>query len=844
MIDSAPLAEGYCLAFGVGDGSLIESLARASRFRIIAVDPDAERVAALRRRLDDAGLYGPRVTAHVGDPSTFDAPPYLASLIVSQIEEPPTDDYLRSVFHSLRPYGGTAWLTIEGRQRHEAAIRRVASLSLPKAETKVSSEGGYLLLSRQGRLPGAAEWNHMYGDIANTSKSDDDRVRAPLGLLWFGGNTHHDILPRHAHGPPEQVVGGRLIIQGDNCLSARDVYTGKRLWKREFDNLGTEGIYYDESYNPDPLDTTYNQVHIPGANARGANFVAIDDEVYLITAGGACQVLDIATGETRRTIQLPADASTGQQPNWGYLGIDGNYIIAGSGSVAFSEIDPATSPWQNFDSSSSRNIVVMDRASGKVLWQRSSTHAFRHNAIVVGDDRLFAIDSLPHPIRLKLMMRGRAPDERSQLLCFDLATGKTIWQTQKDVFGTWLGYSRSRHILLQGGRSSRDMIAGEPSERMIAYDGRTGNVVWDQDVAHSGPCMIHHDTVYLNAMYNEGGAISLLTGEPLQRRHPLTGRAMSWHYHRTYGCNSVVASEHLLAFRSGAAGFYDLGADCGTGNLGGFKSGCTSNLIAADGVLNAPDYTRTCTCSYQNQTSVALVNMPDVEVWTCESFAMPAEMVDGEPRPQADRISRMGLNFGAPGDRISPEGVLWLEWPIVGGPSPEVSVVAEPTRTDAEAASPVFAGRFPARHSSCIVEGGTKWVAASAIVGASRVTVDLAVRSGIVPSEDGIIPDVRLKDKAVYNVRLVFAEIEGLQRGERVFDVAIQGRTVLERFDIAHEAGGPFREVVREFKGIEAGETIQLTLSPHVGETLLCGLELIEQEPSGEPGVAPLVSSK
>ena len=46
-----------------------------------------------------------------------------------------------------------------------------------------------------------------------------------------------DVLPRHGHGPGEQVIDGRLIIQGINSLSARDVYTGRVLWKREFEQL-------------------------------------------------------------------------------------------------------------------------------------------------------------------------------------------------------------------------------------------------------------------------------------------------------------------------------------------------------------------------------------------------------------------------------------------------------------------------------------------------------------------------------------------------------------------------------------------------------------------------------
>jgi len=70
-----------------------------------------------------------------------------------------------------------------------------------------------------------------------------------------------------------------------------------------------------------------------------------------------------------------------------------------------------------------------------------------------------------------------------------------------------------------------------------------------------------------------------------------------------------------------------LKTDGGTGNFGGFKSGCTSNLIAANGVLNAPDYTRTCACSYQNQTSLSLIHMSELEYWTHSSFVWSGQPV-------------------------------------------------------------------------------------------------------------------------------------------------------------------------------------------------------------------------
>jgi hypothetical protein len=44
-----------------------------------------------------------------------------------------------------------------------------------------------------------------------------------------------------------------------SAISARDVYTGQRLWKTDFEDLGTFGIYYNETYADTPLSTAYNQ---------------------------------------------------------------------------------------------------------------------------------------------------------------------------------------------------------------------------------------------------------------------------------------------------------------------------------------------------------------------------------------------------------------------------------------------------------------------------------------------------------------------------------------------------------------------------------------------------------
>ena len=86
---------------------------------------------------------------------------------------------------------------------------------------------------------------------------------------------------------------------------------------------------------------------------------------------------------------------------------------------------------------------------------------------------------------------------------------------------------------------------------------------------------------------------------------------MNWEFTKIgHHCNYAIASEHLLTFRAGTAGFYDL-ENGGTSHLEGFRSGCRNSLIPANGVLNAPNFANGCTCSYAIFTSLAFVHVPE-----------------------------------------------------------------------------------------------------------------------------------------------------------------------------------------------------------------------------------------
>ncbi len=789
--------DGYCLVYGLENGDLAEALVRHSNLNVIAVDPDREKVDRLRKQFTEADLYGKRLSVQVGNPTTFPAPPYLANLTIFEdtksIDAIKDQELYENIYKSVRPYGGVICMRPES-DNTLSIVKAIQQCKFPQA--KLIESDGFLLLIREGALPGSANWTHQYGDIANTVKSDDQLVKLPLGILWFGGSSNTDVLPRHGHGPPEQIVDGRLYIEGIDSLSARDVYTGRVLWKRTFENLGNYGVYYDDTYKDTPLDPAYNQIHIPGANARGTNYVVTKDKVYILE-GEKCQVLDPVSGETIIEIELPMLPTDKTQPHWGYIGVYDDYLIAGADiveykeAVEFEDLSSKRKPFYNFDITSSKRLIVMNRHTGDVFWTFNSELGFRHNTIVAGNGKLFCIDRMPDAVIEKLKRRGKTFLGTPRLLAFDIKTGNILWSSTENIFGTWLGYSAERDILLQACRDSRDMLAGEPDEGMAAYRGKDGKRLWRNEARYGGPCILHDETII-----TEPYAFNLRTGEQKMRTNPLTGEETPWMFKRNYGCNYAIGSEHLLTFRSAAAGFYDLERDGGTGNFGGFKSGCTSNLIAANGLLNAPDYTRTCSCSYQNQSSLAMIHDPGVEIWTFNPFSAG----EGE-------IKRVGINLGAPGDRRADNGTLWLEYPQKGSPSPEVTIHTEPETA------------FWFHHHTSRFSGeDLKWVAASGIKGVRKISLRLSDTP---------------QPAQTYTVRLIFAEPEQLNQGDRIFNVSIQDRKVLQDFDILNETEKIRHSLIKEFRNIPVSQDLLITLDPSESSTIqqpiLSGIEVISE---------------
>jgi len=86
-----------------------------------------------------------------------------------------------------------------------------------------------------------------------------------------------------------------------------------------------------------------------------------------------------------------------------------------------------------------------------------------------------------------------------------------------------------------------------------------------------------------------------------------------------------------------------------------------------------------------------------------------------------------------------------------------------------------------------------------------------------------------------HTVRLHFAEPDNVRPGQRVFDVRLQGKAVLENLDVIQAAGGRNVALIKEFKGVLADRTLELELIPKAKAitpataTIVSGIEIVAE---------------
>ena len=570
---SSGVESGYCLVLGVRDGRLIEEFLKQTKLLVLAVDPDAKKIDLLRRRFDTAGLLGSRVELFTGEPLTFGFPPYLASLMVSEDREAAgfsAGHDVAKVLNALRPYGGTLCLEMP----QEPGPSWPAWLQAAAAKAIVKRDGGWWLVVREGALPGAACWTHEAADAACTFTSQDDLVKTPLGILWYGDGNAFAPWKDYNHAVKPQVGGGRVYALAGGMLVAYDAYTGRPLWQKDFT-----------------------------AFRHHARFAAMDDVVYLV-ADGKCMACEPATGKTLKTFAFNTVEATVAKD----LRVGDDVIVVACSDVA--EKDAQHPDYENNGYFESRVLVCLDRRTGARLWRTTAKHRFHNLGLAIGGGLFFLTDSISNTAFHTIRNGAPAAETVSTIRAIDLRTGTQVWSRtivySPDVLrwgGEFLQFSAESGVLLAGRKPHPIGLGAVVS----GLDFRTGRILWEKKKIGQAPVILHDKTFISGDVADHGGHATV--------HDLLTGEKIGDFPFRVNGCNYIIGSKHLIMARNATVAYADIDQKKNF-SLRNIRSGCSNSLPAADGLLNAPNYAFGCICNYPIQTSFAMVYMPEVTTWS------------------------------------------------------------------------------------------------------------------------------------------------------------------------------------------------------------------------------------
>jgi len=577
ILKTTGATDGYALVLGLSTGRLVEELLRQSNMNVIVVDSDQGKVDALRNKLAAHETFYTRLQAVVGNPFDFPFPPYLANLIVSEnltAVDFGSTSTVNNVFKALRPYGGVACFALSSEQQKTFA-KSIVAAKIEKS--KIQTTERFTTLTRVGSLPGSSNWTHETGDAARSFFSKDERVKAPLGVLWYGDGRDHGFYKRkdYGHGVKPQVAGGRLFALqiASNTLHAVDVYTGRLMWTRKV-----------------------------GGSMR---YASMEKNVYLADER-KCLVLDAATGEPAATYTVDVGKDKSVPVSVTDIRVTDDIILF---AVRFNKENAISKGRWN-----SSMLVALDRKTGKQLWKRAADHRYNTAAIAIGGGLVYCMDS-HSPLEIDQMKRRGTSIENLKVttLAIHAKTGEVAWKkTATDppaIFGSlhfmglrskddWLAYSADNGLLITG-----------KNNKTRAYNAKTGEEVWQKDIVGNQPLILAEKT-FIN---QSGMTFDIKTGTIIDSKQLF----------KRGGCNYAVGNKNLIFLRDNCAAYVDINEQKQY-DLRNLRSGCSNSLVAADGLLNVPCFSVGCVCNYPIQTSFSMLHMAEVEKWA----GTPKEVVE------------------------------------------------------------------------------------------------------------------------------------------------------------------------------------------------------------------------
>ncbi len=583
ILARTPVRRGIALVLGCRQGRLAYELARRSELRVIGVDTDPAAVAAARRALMGAGVYGARISVrHVPSLAELPFPGQFADLILSErlLTDGDFAGTAAEVLRLLRP-GGIALL---GQPR--GAARKLTKAKLEawlkaggvKADVRDGESGLWATLTRPAP-PGAGEWSHQYGRPDNSAFGGESlagvTTTADMEVQWIGRPGPRAQADRNGRKPSPLAINGRLFLQGLRRIIAINAYNGTILWSLEIPNFLRFNVPRDCSNwcaDPDHL------------------FAAVGDEVWQI---------DAATGKVARTHSVLPGPHKDWQYDWGYVASVGDALLGS----AVKQGSAFTNFWGGegwYDAAAgplaakvcSDNLFALAKNSGSLLWSYADGLII-NPTITVGGGRAYFVESRNADLKASDSRRVTMHElwQSQFLVALDLKTGRKLWERLVDTTD-----GHTAFYLAYGGEKLALVSSGGKKYQVCVYAAADGSEAWEASFGWPKGKGDHGSHMSLPAilggrLYVRPSVFDLAGGKRLEPSMPRGG------------CGTYAATKNAFFFRAGSVTVWNpkTGKASAWSRL---RPDCWVSTIPASGMLLSPEGGGGCSCGSWMETSL------------------------------------------------------------------------------------------------------------------------------------------------------------------------------------------------------------------------------------------------
>jgi outer membrane protein assembly factor BamB len=757
------LSAGYAVVLDCDSGALPVELVRQTDLYACAVFDDEAKAAAARMKYARAGVHASRICVWYRDPnSPLPFPAKFADVVLSEKAAAngrlPMD--VDEIHRLVKPIRGVALI---GGGKSDAAIKAwIGEANQNMRESNlwkyVERNGTHWAMLVRPPVPDGGGWAGPRGGPGNTNNSHDAALEGPLGVVWYGAPS-----VKHSMDYPPLIVNGVMVCPIDlDTIEAYDQYNGRLLWK----------------YTDKGIGLSASRSGTAGGNHMYFNHA------------GRCLRFDLYEGGFPVKIATPFRGA-----HWELVTVsrDGRTLWG----VAREHDEKQQMVWSA--------IFAIDTESDRVLWKLGGPDEIAeartagqttvrqwHHWNAISDGRMYIIGPVNDQTcqqavdetraylaehdhaRVKEFNQQVAANQRGfhTLTAIDAQTGTHLYDHGIDITNCAGFFAAHNGFVISGStHGSKNVIGGSNSAVLTVWDGATGRLVWNQSSGHS-----FMPVVADRAIYAEPWVYELKTGKRVKRMHPVTGKAADVCWARKgKHCGGYNGSEHFLFGRNMGVGYYDTQRDDGMYTFWHSRIACTNDVGTGGGMMIKPPYAIGCRCAWSQPFTVALAQV-DQEPEASFEMAQPSDAMP---------VKHVRLNFGAEGERRDGDGNLWIR-PGRNrfGHFSHVEFVYGPTWLSYPRVDHYHASVNRSNVHTQIEGTDLDFVFASGARGIRRCVIPLS------RPQDG---------KATYSVRLGFCALPHDRPGQRVFDIRVNGKALVEKFDAVAATGGPDRAVWREF---------------------------------------------